>query len=100
MDDWVILAPTRWKLQCFFIANCPVFNIESRNLFTGNDLRLPSGWPNQLLNELKVEKHPVKTFIGRISREFNFFGIPLLAGWPNGFPSCEKTVSRTDYPAL
>lgn len=38
MDDWVIAAPSRWKLRK---AVCIV---------------------NQVLNQLKVEKHPDKTF--------------------------------------
>jgi hypothetical protein len=42
MDDWVVLAPTRWKLR-------KAIKLVNRNLA-----------------ELKVEKHPDKTFIGRI----------------------------------
>ncbi len=50
MDDWIILAPSRWKLLgAVKIAN-------------------------QTLAELKLEKHPDKTFIGRISRGFDFLG--------------------------
>ena len=44
MDDWIVLSPNRWKLK-------KAIQIV-----------------NQTLNELKVEKHPDKTFIGRISR--------------------------------
>lgn len=50
MDDWVILAPTRWKLR--------------------DAIRQV----NQILDELKVEKHPDKTFIGRTGRGFDFLG--------------------------
>ena len=50
MDDWVVLAPTRWKLRAA--------------------IRIV----NQTLAELKVEQHPDKTFIGRISRGFDFLG--------------------------
>jgi len=50
MDDWVILAPTRWKLRRAIRA------------------------VNQVMNELLVEKHPDKTFIGRIARGFDFLG--------------------------
>jgi len=32
---------------------------------------------NQTLNELKVEKHPDKTFIGRIAKGFDFLGYSL-----------------------
>jgi RNA-directed DNA polymerase len=50
LDDWVVLAPTRWKL------------------------RKAIKRINQTLNELKLEKHPDKTFIGRIERGFGFLG--------------------------
>ena len=50
MDDWVILAPTRWKL------------------------RRAVKRVNEILNELHVEQHPDKTFVGRISRGFDFLG--------------------------
>jgi hypothetical protein len=50
MDDILILAPTRWKLK--------------------KAIRLL----NQTFNELKLEKHPGKTLIGRIERGFDFLG--------------------------
>ena len=50
MDDWVILAPTRWKL------------------------RRAVKRVNEILNELNVKQHPDKTFVGRISRGFDFLG--------------------------
>ena len=50
MDDWVILAPTRWSLR--------------RAIRT----------VNETLRELRVEQHPDKTFIGRIKRGFTFLG--------------------------
>jgi hypothetical protein len=50
MDDWVILAPTRWSLR--------------------RAVRIV----NQTLQELRVEQHPDKTFIGRIERGFTFLG--------------------------
>ena len=50
MDDWVILAPTRWSL------------------------RRAIGISNETLRELRVEQHPEKTFIGRITRGFTFLG--------------------------
>ena len=50
MDDWVILAPTRWKLRAA--------------------IRLV----NETLAELKLRQHPDKTFIGRVSRGFDFLG--------------------------
>jgi hypothetical protein len=53
MDDWVTLAPTRWKLR--------------------KAVKLT----NQILAELKVEKHPDKTYIGKISKGFYFLGYVL-----------------------
>ncbi|QDU10182.1 reverse transcriptase/maturase family protein [Gimesia aquarii] len=50
MDDWVELAPTRWKLRAVIRT------------------------VNQILAKLKVDQHPDKTFIGRISRGFDFLG--------------------------
>jgi hypothetical protein len=50
MDDWVVLAPTHWKLR---VA-----------------IRLV----NQALAALKVQQHPDKTFVGRVSRGFDFLG--------------------------
>ena len=50
MDDWVVLAPTRWKLRA--AVRCV----------------------NKTLAELKVRQHPDKTFVGRISRGFDFLG--------------------------
>ena len=50
MDDWVILSPTRWKLR--------------------KAVRIV----NETLAELRVEQHPDKTFVGRISRSFSFLG--------------------------
>ena len=50
MDDWVILAPTRWSLR--------------------RAVRMV----NQTLQELRVEQHPDKTFVGRIERGFTFLG--------------------------
>ncbi len=50
MDDILILSKTRWQ-------NRKVV----RQL-------------NRMLNELKVEKHPDKTFIGKIAKGFDFLG--------------------------
>jgi RNA-directed DNA polymerase len=50
VDDWVTLAPTRWKLRAV--------------------IRLV----NQHLARLKVRQRPDKTFIGRIERGFDFLG--------------------------
>ena len=50
MDDWVALAPTRWKLRA---------TIKT---------------VNETLEELEVQQHPDKTFVGRIRRGFDFLG--------------------------
>lgn len=50
MDDWVLLAPTRWKLRRAVRAI------------------------NRVLNDLDVEQHPDKTFVGRMEREIDFLG--------------------------
>jgi len=55
MDDWVILAPTRWKLRRIVRA------------------------VNQILERLKVRQHPDKTFIGRVSRGFDFLGYRITS---------------------
>jgi hypothetical protein len=55
MDDWVILAPTRRRLR--------------------RAVRMV----NETLRELRVERHPDKTFIGRLSG--------VLPSWGIGLPS-------------
>lgn len=67
MDDWVILAPTRWKLRKAIKA------------------------VNGVMADLRVEKHPDKTFIGRISRGFDFLGYWFS---PSGLGVALKTVER------
>jgi len=77
MDDWVILAPTRWKLRAA--------------------IRLV----NQTLAELKVEQHPDKTFIGRVSRGFDFPGYLFTpAGLAGGRPAGGRSLRETRVPAL
>ena len=44
---------------------------------------------NQTLNELKVEKHPDKTFIGRIAKGFDFLGYSFE---PKGLSIAPKTL--------
>jgi hypothetical protein len=74
MDDWVLLAPTRWKLRAA--------------------IRLV----NEMLAELKVEQHPDKTFIGRISRGFDFLGYLFspsgLEVAPRAVEHCVERVSQ------
>lgn len=68
MDDWVILSNTRWKLRK--AVRCV----------------------NQMLAKLKVQQHPDKTFIGLISRGFDFLGYAFSS---NGLISvAQKTIER------
>jgi len=67
MDDWVILAPTRWKLRGAVKA------------------------VQELMGELKLELHPDKTFIGRIARGFDFLGYWFT---PEGLGIASKSVER------
>ncbi|MHC4139177.1 MAG: reverse transcriptase/maturase family protein [Planctomycetota bacterium] len=56
MDDWVVIAPTRWKLR--------------------EAIRIV----NETLNVLKADKHPDKTFIGKVEHGFDFLGYFLKPG--------------------
>ena len=67
MDDVLILAPTRWKLR------------EAIRVL------------NQTLSELKLQKHPEKTFIGRIEKGFDFLGYHFS---PEGLSVAEKTIEK------
>lgn len=67
MDDWVVLAPSRWKLREAIKA------------------------VNQVMEDLLVEKHPDKTYIGRISRGFDFLGYRFGA---DGLGVALQTVER------
>jgi hypothetical protein len=58
MDDWIILAETRWQLR--------------------RAVRVM----NQVLAHLGLEQHPAKTFIGRVSRGFDFLGIDFQPSAP------------------
>jgi len=70
----VILAPTRWKLRAA--------------------IRLV----NETLAELKLRQHPDKTFIGRVSRGFDFlrylFTPAGLEVAPRAVEHCVERVSR------
>ena len=48
MDNRIILSPNHWKLK------------KAIQII------------NQIFNELKVKKHPDKTFIGRVAKNFDF----------------------------
>jgi RNA-directed DNA polymerase len=67
MDDWVVLAPGRWKLRKAILII------------------------NQTLNVLKLEKHPDKTFIGRIEKGFDFLGYRF---GPGGLSIAPQTLNR------
>lgn len=67
MDDIVVLAPSCWKLR--------------------RAVRVV----NQTLNGLRLEKHPEKTFIGRIEKGFDFLGYHLR---PGRLGVAQKTVER------
>ena len=45
----------------------------------------------QTLNKLKVEKHPDKTFIGRIAKGFDFLGYSFE---PKGLSIAPKTLAN------
>jgi RNA-directed DNA polymerase len=67
MDDVLLLASTRWKLK-------RVIRVLS--------------WT---FNELKLEKHPEKTSIGRIERGFDFLGYHFS---PDGVSVAQKTAEN------
>ncbi|NEO94798.1 MAG: hypothetical protein F6K56_33245, partial [Moorea sp. SIO3G5] len=67
MDDWVVLAPTRWRLRRAIKAT------------------------NQLMAQFHLELHPEKTFIRRISRGFGFLGYWFS---PQGLSVAGKTIER------
>ena len=67
MDDILILAPTRWQLRGAVKV------------------------VNQMLGTLKLEKHPDKTFIGRIERGFDFLGYHFS---PAGLTVSAKTIAN------
>ncbi len=67
MDDILVLAPTRWKLK------------EAVRVL------------NQTLAELKLEKHPDKTYIGKIDKGFDFLGYHFR---PDGLLIAEKTIEH------
>ena len=67
MDDILILAPTRWRL------------------------RRAVKVVNQTLGALSLEKHPDKTFIGKIERGFDFLGYHFS---PAGLTVAMKTIEN------
>jgi hypothetical protein len=73
MDDILILASTRWQ-----------FKKAIRVL-------------NRTFNELKLEKHPDKTLIGKVERGFDFLGYHIK---PQALPLAEKTIENFRTKAL
>jgi RNA-directed DNA polymerase len=71
MDDWVILAKTRWQLR--------------------RAVRVM----NQVLAHLGLEQHPDKTFIGRVTRGFDFLGVDFQPGAPLA-PSAVSLARKTE----
>ena len=67
MDDILVLAPTRWKLR------------KAVALVNGE------------LDKLRLEKHPDKTFIGKIERGFDFLGYHFS---PEGLSVAQPTLER------
>lgn len=67
MDDWVVLAPTRWKLRAAIRA------------------------VNQVMVVLRVRQHPDKTSSGRIQRGFDFLGYHFSA---TGMAVARQTYER------
>jgi len=67
MDDWVILAPTRWKLRTAI-----------REV-------------NRVMTDLCVQQHPDKTSIGPIARGFDFLGYRFST---NGLTVALQTLER------
>jgi hypothetical protein len=67
MDDILVLAPSRWKLRRAVKA------------------------VNEVLASLRLEKHPDKTFIGRIARGFDFLGYRF---GPAGLSIAKATIEK------
>ncbi len=67
MDDILILAPTRWQLRGAVKV------------------------VNEVLEELSLEKHPDKTFIGRIEKGFDFLGYHF---GPDGLRVAKQTIAN------
>ena len=73
MDDILVLAPTRWKLRKAVKA------------------------VNEVLGSLRMEKHPDKTFIGRIERGFDFLGYHF---GQEGLSVAKTTIENFVEPAI
>ncbi len=119
MDDWVILAPTRWKLRAAVrievrgtgtifpakrrvngLSDLADLHLVAGKMSQSPELRAAVRIVNETLAELKVEQHPDKTFIGRIERGFDFPGSVMkpagLEMAPRAIEHCVERVSRLD----
>ncbi len=67
MDDVLVLSPSRWKLRRAVRA------------------------VNRVLGALRLEKHPDKTFIGRIESGFDFLGYHF---GPEGLTMAARTIEQ------
>lgn len=67
VEDWVVLAPMRWKLWMAIRA------------------------VNQVMARLRVRQHPDNTIIGRIARGFDFLGYRFSVA---GLVVARQTVER------
>ena len=67
MDDILVLSPTRWKLRRAVRA------------------------VNELLGSLRLEKHPDKTFVGRIEKGFDYLGYHFS---PDGLRVAKATIEK------
>ncbi len=67
MDDVIVMLPTRWRL------------------------RAAVKLLNRMFAKLKVEKHPNKTFVGRVAKGFDFLGYRVS---PKGLAVSAATRAR------
>ena len=76
MDDILVLSPMCWKL--------------------GKTVKAV----NEVLGSLRLEKHPGKTFIGRVEKGFVFPGLSFRPGRVDGCPRDLRPVRGPCDPAL
>jgi hypothetical protein len=77
MDDWVVMAPTRWRLRAAIKT------------------------VNELLAALKVKQHPDKTFIRARGSRLRLSRLSISVDWPDRrCPASGRELRRASYPAL
>ena len=78
MDDWIILAKSRWSLRRA-VAKC-----------------------NLILDTLKVAQHPDKTYIGKITKGFDFLGVQFDTSVPPAVspPTVPLQIPTTASPPV